>query len=185
MRTVLNRDAKINIAKTVAKMIPDHSAISIGLGTTVEFVASALLGHNNLKIYTNSLVIAQILSANDSFEIHVSSGRMRNDSLDIVGGAAEEFFERYNVDFGIFGVAGVDEHGSMLDFAEEEVRVRNKIRHNSRHSILVVDSLKFTRNAHVRGGKINQMDTVISDELPPQNILDLCAESATKFIAVK
>jgi len=36
----------------------------------------------------------------------------------------EALFSAYKVDIGIYGVAGVDEDGTLLDFYEEEVRAR-------------------------------------------------------------
>ena len=183
-RALLNRVGKQRVAEALSQLIPDNSSVSIGIGTTLEAAAHALLKRNNLKVYTNNLIVAQILSVNKSFEINVPSGRIRNDDLDILGTAAEEFFDQYYVDFGIFGVAGVDETGNLLDFYEEEVRIRDKIRINCRRSILILDGYKFGRQAHVRGGNVQNISTVISDEAAPKNIELLLRSTETEYIAV-
>ena len=181
-RQVLNRTGKLQIARTVATHVINNSSLSLGIGTTPEFVASALLKHKNLRIFTNSLRIAQISSGNSSFEINISGGRVRNEDHDILGNTVEDFFESYKTDIGIFGVAGVDLDGSLLDFYDEEVRVRDHVRRNCRESYLVLDHHKFGRSAHVRGGKIQDATKVFCDERPPEEICRILEESETELL---
>lgn len=181
-RQALNRIGKIQIAEGVAKHIPNDSSLSLGIGTTPEIVMGALLKHESLRIFTNSLNIAQIASANPSFEINIAGGRIRNADHDLLGSSTEEFFGSYKTDFGIFGVAGVDLDGGLLDFYEEEVRARNKIRLNCRESFLVLDHLKFGRAAHVRGGHINEISKVFCDQRPPEKVCSSLEESESELI---
>jgi len=180
-RQALNRIGKLQVAEGVAKLIPNSSSISLGIGTTPEIVMSALLQHDSLRIFTNSLNIAQIASANPSFEINICGGRVRNADHDLIGTHAQEFFGSYKTDFGIFGVAGVDLDGGLLDFYEEEVRIRNLIRVNCRESILVLDHLKFGRAAHVRGGEIQDITKIFCDKRPPEVVCDLLEKSGSKL----
>jgi len=86
------------------------------------------------------------------------------------------------VDIGIYGVAGVDEDGTLLDFYEEEVRARQIIRANSRSAFLVLDHTKFGRAAHVRGGRIDEATKVFCDRPPPPGIRALLAQSGSQLI---
>jgi DeoR family glycerol-3-phosphate regulon repressor len=97
----------------------------------------------------------------------------------------EEFFESYKTDFGIFGVAGVEPDGGLLDFYEEEVRVRNQILINCRESFLVLDHQKFGRKAPVRGGDIRGVNRVFCDQLPPEEISALLERSDTDLVVSK
>ncbi|MGB0848884.1 MAG: DeoR/GlpR family DNA-binding transcription regulator [Thiolinea sp.] len=181
-RQVLNRSGKMLVAETVAKYVQNGSSLSVGIGTTPEIVARALLKHEGLRLFTNSLNVAQISSGNPGFEVTISGGRLRNEDHDVLGGAVEDFFESYKTDIGIFGVAGVDADGSLLDFYDEEVRVRNIIRRNCRESYLVLDHHKFGRSAHVRGGQIEDVSKVFCDQPPPQAIIDLISASDAELI---
>ena len=181
-RQALNRIGKMQIADGVAKLIPSNSSLSLGIGTTPEIVMGALLKHESLRIFTNSLNIAQIASANPSFEINIAGGRIRNADHDLLGSSTEEFFGSYKTDFGIFGVAGVDLDGGLLDFYEEEVRARNQIRLNCRESFLVLDHLKFGRAAHVRGGHIRDISMVFCDKRPPEKVCSSLEESESELI---
>ena len=55
-------------------------------------------------------------------------------------GEVVAFFARYRAEYAIFGVAGVDVDGEMLDFHQAEVRAREQMRRNAQKSILVTTS---------------------------------------------
>ena len=181
-RLALNRSGKMHLAEEVARQIPNNSSLSLGIGTTPETVASALLKHKNLRIFTNSLNVANICNTVLGFEVNIASGRIRHEDNDVLGSSVEDFFESYKTDFGIFGVAGVDLDGGLLDFYDEEVRVRNQIRKNCRESFLVLDHQKFGRSAHVRGGHIRDASKVFCDKLPPDEICDILRRSSSELI---
>lgn len=52
---------KERIARRVASEIPDGATLFIDIGTTPEAVAHALLDHNDLRIVTNNLNVANTL----------------------------------------------------------------------------------------------------------------------------
>lgn len=91
---------------------------------------------------------------------------MRLPDRDILGSDVLEFFGRYRAEFAVFGVAGVDLDGSLLEFHSAEARVREKIRANALKSLLVVDQSKFGRQAPALSGNISGIDTIIMDRRP-------------------
>ena len=170
MRRVLRIGAKRQIGAAVAETVPNGSSLSVSIGTTPETVVTALLGHSNLKILTNNLNIAMVANSAGTFDVSIPGGLIRQGDGDIVGPTAVSFFESYKADFGIFGVAAVDADGGLLDFYEEEVAARQAILQNCRKALLVVDFMKFERNAHVRGGHITDVGHVFCDQRPPPMI---------------
>ena len=102
-----------------------------------------------------------------------------------MGTGMEALFRAYKVDIGIYGVAGVDEDGTLLDFYEEEVRARQMIRDNTRSAYLVLDHTKFGRTAHVRGGKIDEATIIFCDRMPPASIREMIARSGAQLIVCK
>jgi DeoR family glycerol-3-phosphate regulon repressor len=181
-RQVLHQDAKQMIAREVAHHIPNGVSLSFSIGTTPEIVSSALLKHQHLRIFTNNLNIAVAACSNPTFEVTVAGGRLRNEDRDVMGNGMDALFSAYKVDIGIYGVAGVDEDGTLLDFYEEEVRARQIIRANSRSAFLVLDHTKFGRPAHVRGGRIDEATKVFCDRLPPPHILEMLKQSETQLV---
>jgi DeoR family glycerol-3-phosphate regulon repressor len=178
-RRVLNREAKQTIAAMVASHVRDGEAVSLGIGTTPQFVAEALLSHQGLKIVTNNLPLAMMVGQNSDFALAIAGGTVRGGDLDV---CSPSFFSSYKVDVAIFGVAGVDEDGSLLDFSEDEVCVRDAMLQNCRRSYLVLDSSKFSRPAHVHGGRIDQVTTVFCETDPPARIRRMLDEANVGFI---
>src|SRR5262249_34105473 len=149
---------KRRIARLCAAHIPDNSSLFINIGTTNEEVARALRRHSGLRVITNNLQVATILSENPSSEVIVAGGLVRNVDRAIIGEAAVDFVNQFKVDFGIIGISGIDHDGALLDFDFREVRVSQAIIANSRQTFLVADHTKFERNPLVRLGSLSDLD---------------------------
>ncbi len=181
-RQILNLAQKKQIADLVASAIDNGMSLAFSIGTTPEIVMQALTGHEALCVFTNNLNVAFTASVNPSFQVTIAGGRLRHGDRDILGTAAQDFFSNYKVDIGIFGVAGVDEDGTLLDFHEDEVAARQSILANCRQSFLVLDHTKFGRTAHVRGGHISDVSHVFSDRPVPTGIEDALSDASTRII---
>lgn len=181
-RQILARGAKQAIAREVARHIPDYASVAFSIGTTPEVVAAALLQHKGLRIFTNNMNVAMLACSNPTFEVNIAGGRMRNSDYDTLGPDIETFFSSYIFDFGIYGVAGVGERGTLLDFYDEEVRARRLIHDNSRETFLVLDHGKFGRTAHVRGGQIGEASKVFCDARPPAQIVEALEKSGSQLV---
>jgi len=166
-RQVMFLEEKQRIAQYASRRIPHQASLFINIGTTTEEVAKALLAHHNLRIITNNLNVAQILSGNSAFEVIIAGGAVRNRDGGIIGEATIDFINQFKVDFGIIGISGIDDDGTLLDFDYQEVRVAQAIIANAREVLVVADHSKFGRNAMVRLGHLSQIDVLITDSAPP------------------
>lgn len=169
-RKIMELEAKERIAEALVRMIPDNASMFINIGTTTETIAKALLRKRNLQIVTNNLHVASILSAKEDFHIIIAGGEVRNRDGGIVGEATRDFISQFRMDFGIIGISGIHEDGSLLDFDYREVRVAQAIIENSDRVLLAADHTKFGRKAMVRLGNITQADHVFTDQAPPSPI---------------
>jgi DeoR family transcriptional regulator, glycerol-3-phosphate regulon repressor len=168
-------DAKRRIAANVAKHVPNGSSLFLNIGTTTELVAKALVNHKNLKVVTNNLHVATILSNNVDCEVLIAGGLLRQRDGGIIGPATTEFIERFRLDFGIIGVSGIDSDGSLLDFDYQETLNAKAIIGSSRETILVADHSKFGRRAMSRFGHLSQIDWLFTDMDLPDDFLNLAS----------
>ncbi|RLC03062.1 MAG: DeoR family transcriptional regulator, partial [Deltaproteobacteria bacterium] len=143
------------------------------IGTTTEHVANALSNHHKLRIITNNLNVAAIMSKNENFEVIVTGGIVRAKDGGITGESAVKCIKQFKVDIGIIGISGIDLDGTLLDFDFREVHVARTIIENSRKVFLVADHSKFGRNAMVKLGNIREIDTLITDKKPPEQLMEL------------
>lgn len=174
MRADQMRDEKQRIAEAVARQIPDHASLFINIGTTTEAIARALLNHRDLKVITNDLHVASILSTKEDFDVLIAGGNVRSDG-GVVGQATADFISQFKVDFALIGISGIDEDGTLLDFDYQEVRVSQAIIHNARKVFLAADSSKFGRSAMTRLGSLEQIDCLFTDSAPSEVFAELLA----------
>lgn len=165
-RSSLNVAAKQQIAARVAQAVPDGATLFFSIGTTPAVVAAALAGREGLTVITNNLNAAMALSEAPDVRIILPGGELRLPDRDILGPQALEMFTAYRADFAIFGAAGVDSDGALMDFHAPEVRMRQSARNNARQSILVADRSKFGRLAPAVGGHLAEADMVVTEARP-------------------
>ncbi|MDC0612492.1 DeoR/GlpR family transcriptional regulator, partial [Vibrio sp.] len=177
MRKTTHQEEKQKIAQKLVEHIPDNATLFIDIGTTPEAVAHALLAqHENLRIVTNNINVASILMTKPDFKVILAGGEVRNRDGGVTGEATLDFISQFRLDFGILGISGIDFDGSLLDFDYHEVRVKKAIIENSRRVFLGVDNSKFGRNAMVKLGGIEEVDRVITNQRPPEDICTLLKE---------
>ncbi|PJI39615.1 MAG: DeoR family transcriptional regulator [Ferrovibrio sp.] len=181
-RQVLNFQAKRRIAELVARNVPDSATLFFGIGTTPEQCALALTDHPGLRVMTNNLNVATALSRNPSCEITIAGGRVRNLDRDVVAAEAHDFFSRFAVDIGIYGVGAVAADGTLLDFGPDEVTMRRNMAQHCRQRFLVLDHSKFGRDATVRGGHITEATAVFTDKPVPPAIAAQLKDAGVRLV---
>lgn len=192
-RKILHQDAKRRIARAVAAAIPDGASLFINIGTTTEEIARALLQHKRLRVITNNIHVASVLTQSEDSEIIITGGTVRKSDGGIVGEATLDLINQFRVDYSIIGISGIDLDGTLLDYDYREVRVAQAIIRNARRVFLAADYSKFGRPALVRLGSLADVSTLFTDELPPEPIrsflqaskVELCiAPPSTKAEAI-
>ncbi len=169
-RQVVNLAPKQRIAAMVAQDVPDNASLFINIGTTTEQAARALLSHENLRVITNNINVAKILSENPRCSIVMAGGKVRNRDGAITGQLAVQMFEQFHADIGIIGVSGIDKDGGLFDYDLDEVMCTQAIIRNSRRVFLLADHSKFGRPALVKVGNISQISALYTDAPPPEPI---------------
>ena len=166
--------AKQAIARKAAALINDDASLILNIGTTTEQVAEQLKRHNGLLVITNNLNVTNILADAPGINLMVAGGMVRKSDGGIVGSSAMDMFRQFKVDFAVIGVSAIDEDGSLLDFDHREVQVTKTILAQARTKILVADAMKFNRRAPALVSNLAELDIFITDQTPPQAIVDLC-----------
>jgi DeoR family glycerol-3-phosphate regulon repressor len=166
-RQGLHADGKQRIAAAVANAVPNGCSLIINIGTTTEAIARALLRHRGLRVLTNNLHVAEILSGNPDCEVIITGGVVRPRDRGIVGEATVDFIRQFKVDIGLIGISGIEADGTLRDYDFREVRVAQAIIEHSREVWLAADSSKFKRQAMVELAHISQIDRFFTDA-PPQ-----------------
>lgn len=175
-RRVLAAGAKAMIGQRAAELIPDNSSVMLNIGTTTEQVAMALRQHRGLMAITNNLNVANILRDARDAQVIIAGGLVRSADGGIVGEATVSLIEQFRADFAVIGASAIDEDGTILDFDYREVQVAQAIMANARRTVLVADTQKFRRSAPVRIGTLADVDFFVTDQPPPEPVLEICRD---------
>ena len=167
-RETLHAEGKARIARAVAAQVPHSCSLILNIGTTTEAIARALLHHHGLRVLTNNLNVAAILSGNPDCEVIVAGGVVRPRDRGIVGEAAVDFIRQFRVDIALIGISGIESDGTLRDFDYREVKVAQTIIEHAREVWLAADHSKFNRPAMVQLATLEQIDRLFTDAAPPE-----------------
>ncbi|MDO5058375.1 MAG: DeoR family transcriptional regulator [Neisseria sp.] len=158
---------KAHIADMIAEQIPDGASLFMSIGTTIEAVATALVKkRSNLRIITNNIHVAAIVSGRTDYTVIIASGVVRPLDGGVTGVATVDFINQFKADYAVLGAASVEADGSLLDFDFKEVSVMQAMMANARTRCLALEQTGRGRSALVRMGTVYDFDVVFSDEEP-------------------
>ncbi|MBB3881807.1 DeoR/GlpR family DNA-binding transcription regulator [Acetobacter oeni] len=172
-RQILNRREKEAIGRSAAAAIPDGASLFVNIGTTTEAFARSLGGHHGLQVITNNLHVASLLAGGPDCRVVVTGGTVRVRDGGILGPDSLTMLGQYRADYGVIGISGIDEDGTLLDFDSDEIRASAQIRSNSRKVFLLADHAKFGRRPLVRAGHISEVSAFFTDRMPSAAICDV------------
>ena len=183
-RQTLNAEGKARIARAVAQEVPNGCSLILNIGTTTEAIAQALMHHRGLRVLTNNLNVAAILSSNPDCEVIVAGGVVRTRDRGIVGEAAVDFIRQFRVDIALIGISGIEPDGSLRDYDMREVKVAQTIIEHAREVWLAADHSKFNRPAMVQLATLPQIDRLFTDAPPPEPFPALLQEAEVALTIV-
>lgn len=180
-RQALHATGKAAIARQIAAAIPNDCSLMLNIGTTTEAVARALAHHRGLRVITNNLNVAALLSGNAQCEVIVASGVVRSRDRGIVGESTVDFIRQFRVDIAVIGISSIEADGSLRDFDYSEVRVAQTIIEHAREVWLAADHSKFNRAAMVELARLDQVDRLFTDAPPPPPFPSLLLEAGVRL----
>jgi DeoR family glycerol-3-phosphate regulon repressor len=161
--------------------VPNGCSLIINIGTTTEAIARELLHHKGLRVITNNLNVAAILSDNPECEVIVAGGVVRSRDRGIVGEVTVDFIKQFKVDIGLIGISGIESDGTLRDFDYREVNVARAIIEHSREIWLAADHSKFNRPAMVELAQLSQIDRLFTDAHPPSPFPSLLHDAGVQL----
>jgi DeoR family glycerol-3-phosphate regulon repressor len=179
-RQQMFHEEKRRIAALAAQHIPDQASLFINLGTTTEEVARALNHHRGLRVVTNNLNVASLMSGYPDCEVMITGGVVRPWDKGIVGEHTLDFIHQFKVDYAIIGTSAIETDGTLRDFDTREVRVAQAIIEHARTVYLVADHSKVGRPALVRQGHLNQIHALFTDQPLPAEMSEAVAAAGTQ-----
>jgi DeoR family glycerol-3-phosphate regulon repressor len=181
-RAALNSTAKQRIARRIADAVEPGSTVFMGIGSTVQFVAEALRGHEGLTIVTNNIDVALTLCEAPHIEVHLTGGLLRHNDRDVVGADVLRFFEKFYASYAVIGAGALHPINGVLDFSYSEAQITTALIDNSRTQFLAADASKWTRDASVRVVPFSRVSCLFTDCLPDEEIGRTLKAAGTELV---
>lgn len=138
-----NHRKKQAIAVQAAKLVDDGDAILLDASTTVYHVAKFLSERINLRVVTNCLETAKLLSQNPTHNVMLVGGTLRAGSESVIGPWAENFLEGLCTRLAFISCSGFTPEAGMAEVDLFESQFRLKAIQSAEETIALIDSTKF------------------------------------------
>ena len=173
---------KTVIAGLARDIIQDDSVIFLDTGTTTLALARRLVGFKKVKLYTNSVRIAQAACEHHGISVHMTPGALRPVEQDLVGYDTISYVQQFVFDIAFMGAAAVNVSHGFMDFEEDEARIRQALLKQARRRVFLTDSGKIGKNANVITAPFSAGTTMVTERQPPKEILQAARRAHMEVI---
>jgi DeoR/GlpR family transcriptional regulator of sugar metabolism len=183
-RETKHAEAKERIGRAAAALIADGETLLVNAGTTTLAFARCLDARHHLVVVTNNIKIPTVLSRDVVREIYILGGAFRFEYQATVGPVGFLPSSTISVDTAVIGSAGLSVSAGISSTDLIEGQMMAQMITAATRTIILVDSGKFNRNAFAHVAPLADIDILVTDEEPPEQLREaLEAESIDIIIA--
>lgn len=176
-----NKEEKEIISKLATILLADGMSFFIDSSSTVEQIIPYLNTYKNIVVITNNYKLGTFISESDNITGFLIGGKIKQHSSSIIGSITGAFIEQFKTDFTIFSCRGIDQNG-MYEADQEQSIIKQQMLNNSKNNILLIDHTKFNKSHVYRLSDFDNIDYIITDEEPDQEMMRIFKEKRCEVI---
>lgn len=185
---ILRKDIDLSTKNAIAikafNIIKERETIFLDISTT-NILLSKLLATSKkrLTVVTNMLEILNILSKENNITV-ISPGGVLNKEMDgFTGISTIDFISKYKFDKTFIGSCGIDVFDkSITTFEIDDGITKKAIIEAGKKNYIVMESKKFYFDGNYKFATIDDIDYIITDELPKNEIKAVLDEFSIELI---
>ncbi|ARU91648.1 DeoR family transcriptional regulator [Spiroplasma clarkii] len=158
-----NVAAKQKIAQKAIFCVKENETIFLDAGSNTYFLAQLITPNLNVRVYTNSIINAQVLANNGVKHIYVLPGRLKLSTQAICGVETLNAISNYNFDVAFIGVNAVDNEYNFYTTNDDEAEIKKKAIRCSQLSFGLADKSKMDSKSFIKFSNKKEL-ALISDE---------------------
>jgi DeoR/GlpR family transcriptional regulator of sugar metabolism len=170
-RESIDREAKAEIAATVARLVGEDDTVFLDVGTTVLTAARQLPETFRGRVVTNNIGAVMALVGRDGVDLHMVGGRIRHDELTCSGPDAEVQVSSFFADKAFLGSGGLHPTGGLTDYNLDEIAVRLRMIENATEVYVLADASKLGHVALRRVCALDRITALITDSAASSDML--------------
>lgn len=175
-----NAEAKARIGAAAAALVQPGATIGIDVGTTALEVARHLADRDGIKIFTNSVRAASLLTDGPA-PVYLPGGQLRPKELSIHGSIATGQLRQFWFDLVFIGFSGLTEQG-LFDYSLEDTEVKQAFIERAARVVALCDASKFGRLAMACIGTLDEIDVLVTDAPPPDELRAVLEKAEVRLI---
>lgn len=163
------RREKEALAAAAAALIQEGDSVGLDASSTVFSLVPHLKSFRRITVITNSLITAQSFLDSPHVNVLLPGGRLRRDSISIVG--SPEGLPNVNLNIAFFGARGISLIGGVSDVDADEVAIKQAMVERCVNTIVLVDASKWGQVAPYTFIRTEQVRHIItSTHAPPDAV---------------
>ncbi|WP_336768387.1 DeoR/GlpR family DNA-binding transcription regulator [Pantoea endophytica] len=170
LERVKDFDDKILLCQRAASLLRDNDVVFFDAGSTSAQIAGSL--SVSASVITNSLDVLNALVTKEHVSLTVLGGSFDHYSHTIESNTTLDQISNYHADVAFIGVSAISDSG-ITTGTEIDALVKKKMASNSERVVCVMSSKKFNSRLMFQSCSWEDIDQIITDELPPDNIAKL------------
>lgn len=186
MRKLEHSAEKARIGIAAAGLVEPGDSIAFDTGSTSFQAASNLLNLSNLTIVTHSLTIVDLFrNSTSNAEIIVLGGKLRKEENSLVGDIALSTLKDFFLDKLFLCAGGISCHAGLTEFNSDDAIIKKTLIPHAHQVILLADSSKFNKTAFHKFGDLSSISMLVTDKMPPKDLLTMLQESKVDILIAK
>lgn len=173
---------KNKLAAKAIEFVQEGQLILMDGGTTNWHIAKLIPRHLNIKIFTNSIPVANLLTEHPSAEIHLMGGEIFKSSRVSVGNQVLSLLDRLQADICFMGIRSIHHEIGLTTLDWNEAQVKSKMTEVSNKLIVLATRDKLDTADHYKICDYEDLDILIVEEDIDEEILKPYAGDHIKII---
>ncbi len=169
IRKKRNWRAKETIGAAAAAMVKNEDAIALDGSTTASALVPHLKRFDKITVVTNSLIIAQSFLDCPGFQVLMPGGRLRPDSISLVG--QPENLPDINLNIGFFGAHGISPEGGITEIDPDEVAMKKAMIARCVRTVIIADGSKWGQIAPYPFVSVSDVERIITSSDAPEALV--------------
>ena len=178
-----NRAEKIRIGEKASMLVQQGQCILLDASTTALEMARFLKQRQiRLTVVTNGIMAGLELKENPEITVILLGGMLRIGSTSVEGTLGTSILERINVDTMFTSASGFTLEAGLTDFNVYEVELKKVMARTANRLVALLDHTKIGASSIASFASVDQIDMLITDREPSQDLLDTFAAKKIELI---
>lgn len=165
-----NADKKRLIAQIAYGLVSEHQTIFLDASSTVYIFAHELVKINHLRVLSNGIHTAMLLSSNPTIESYCTPGKIEHHLGEVIDYHTTLYIKHHHADIAFLSCRGFDCNFGASDYLEYESEIKRCYAEQSDKVILLVDSTKINKKFFFQSIPIDKIFAIVTDAPLPEFI---------------